>query len=171
MPSEKVDNVPAVPVTAELEHYQKLGAELWELAEMDSGESNEIARAVTNEIAQAETLEAIFAANDSGPMNVQEEDIIDAPIWVYDIRYWRSAEKYRKNNLGVYVVLDVFFDGGEPFKVTTGAPNVVASIRQMQRLGLINPATSKMVHLVFRSRETGNGHLITVGPVPKTKTK
>ena len=174
MSTEKVEKAVAIPQEQSLERYESLRDELSQLADLDAGESFEIAKQVINAIAAAETLEDIFDANTKGgPLNVRDEDIIEQPLYVYDVRWWRSADKYSRNNLGVYAVLDVFFEGGEdePFKVSTGAPNVVASIRMMQKLGLIDPGRSKAVELVFKSRETGAGALITVGKPPVKKTK
>jgi hypothetical protein len=118
---------------AELRPYQQLVRKLRDVATVEEDAAFEIAAKVIDEIMVAESIEAVFAANESGPQDA--EDYLDKSLGVFGVRFWRSAEKFRKGTLGFYVVMDyVDFDGNKEM-VSVGASNVVASIFRLMELG------------------------------------
>lgn len=151
-------NAPAV--SDENRPFAKMREELKGMASLDAaaGGGVEIAMTVVDLIATADSIEDIFAANETGPTAL--DDYINVPISCTDVMYLKSADKY-KGGLGTYAVFDILTDAGEPAKLSTGAPNVVASLRQMQRLGFCKP--DKPARFRILSRETANGNLLLVG--------
>ena len=135
-----------------------------ELANIATLESNgnvafEIASQVIDQIAAATSPEEIFAANDSGPADMS--DYIGRPIGISEVRYFKSSEAFAKGSLGVYAVLKVVTENGGEALISVGAPNVVASVRQAQKLGLIQE-DGKPFWCMVRSRVTPNGTLFTL---------
>lgn len=143
--------------------YQKLMSELAQIAELDavSGDKSgfDIATEVVDNIMEAESIDDVFVVNDSGPKDIS--DYSNMPLSVFNPRFRRSEEKYRKNGLGVFVIFDAMTDAGEFVTISTGAVNVVASIRKIQTLGGAKEESPTRLKIV--SREVGNGTLYTVG--------
>ena len=142
----------------EMRPHQQMMRELAGMAELEAGDSFDIAAQVIDSIAEAQTAEEIFAANESGPKSA--EDYLGQRIGLLDVRYRKSAERFRQGTLGVFAVLDAVDEGGEKILISVGAPNVVASVRRLQRLGLIDPGTPFWVKI--KGRETENGTLYTL---------
>jgi hypothetical protein len=138
--------------------YQDLIHDLANLAELSSGDSFDIAANVIDLIMQAGSPEEIFAANESGPADVGE--MLGEPIGILDCRFRKSAERYREGTLGYYVIFDYVDTQGEKKIASTGAPNVVASLRRFQRLNFIDGVQPLMIKI--KGRETENGTLYTV---------
>lgn len=128
------------------------------MAEASPIEAFDIASVVLDQIANAQTPEEIFAANESGPGDVSE--YLGQTLQVLDPRYSPSAEKFRKGTLGFYVVFDAVTPSGERVTLSCGAPNVVGSIYRLQRLGMFDDG--KTFPLMLKGRETPNGTLYTV---------
>jgi len=128
------------------------------MAEASPIEAFEIASIVIDAIASATTPEEIFAANESGPADMA--DYLNERLQLSDARYAPSAERYRKGTLGYYVVFDAYDTNGEKVTISTGAPNVVASIYRLQRLNFFSPDAPFPIQV--RGRDTANGTLYTV---------
>jgi hypothetical protein len=128
------------------------------MAEASPVEAFDIASVVIDQIANAQTPEEIFAANESGPADM--EAYLGTRIQVYDARFSPSAERFRKGTLGFYVVVDAIDQTGEKVTISCGAPNVVASVFRLMQLNMFEPG--KPFPLTIRGRETPNGTLYTV---------
>lgn len=142
--------------------YLALMKELWDVAETEEGftDSFDIASMVIDNILSATTFDEIVEANESGSLD-KAEKYLNKPINITTISFRKSAEKFRKGTLGVYAVIDGHTDDGEVITFGVGAPNVVASLRKCQTLGLISEA--KPLRCSIKSRETANGELYTLG--------
>lgn len=128
-------------------------------------EGSNIAADVIGRILEAESLDEAFKAQDAGLQN--GKDFVDVEIVVHDFLVKTSETKYVKDgSLGVYVrVSGARLDTGESFQFFTGAPNVVALLwkaRQDERLPL---------ECKIQSKETANGELLTLRPLPKRVVK
>lgn len=159
-PENAPENTPVTP-SNEVRLYQKLQKDLAALASLDAQNGNfDIAAAVIDGIMAAETADDVFAANDSGPLDVRE--YIGVPLTVFDLMYRKSDAKYAENGgLGFYVVFDAHTDNGEVVKMSTGAPNLVASFRKLQTLGYCQETNP--LRVAIRGKETANGTLLTLG--------
>lgn len=140
--------------------FRQMADELRQIAALDVGAGFEIAARVINEIAQAETIDDVFAANEGGPQSV--EDLLGQPMGVYGVRFWKSAEKFAEGTLGVYVVADYVDASYETQMFATGAPNVVASLRRFEMLNAYAEGKENPLWLTIKGRETGRGTLYTV---------
>jgi len=116
----------------QLRPYQEMVKQLLDVAESDEEAAFEIAAKVIDDIAVATTWEEVFAANEKGPKDA--ENILGQPIGVFDFRVWKSAEKFRKGTLGVYVVVDYIDAAGNTDMLSVGAANVVASLWRLKQL-------------------------------------
>lgn len=153
----------ATPVKAdlsELRPYQKLQNELAQRVTLDSagGSGFDIAASVIDGIMTAETIEDVFALNSSGPTDI--EDYLNVPLNFTQVTFFKSNERY--GGLGFYVVIDAYTDTAEEIKISTGAPNVVASMRKFETLGVFNPGPFRAK---IASRDTANGSLYYMAPV------
>ncbi|MGI0135336.1 MAG: hypothetical protein ACREBW_10315 [Candidatus Micrarchaeaceae archaeon] len=146
------------PANTEKRFYQVLQDELDTIATLDTTDSFEIASTVIDAIASATTAEEIFAANESGPADMA--DYLNSPLGITEVRWMRSAERFKKGTLGFYGVINAVTPGGEKVLLSVGAPNVVASVRQLQKLGLF--MEDQPFWITVKSRETINGNLYTV---------
>lgn len=128
-------------------------------ASFDSG--NDIAADIMAKILEAETLDDAFAAQDSGLQN--GKDFVDVEITVQDFELRPSDQKYlEKSTLGVYAkVTGARLDNGESFQFFTGAPNVVALLWKARY------ADSLPLDCVIKAKETANGELLSLRPLPK----
>lgn len=122
---------------------------------------SEIMADVINRVLMAETLEDAFAAQDAGLQN--GKDYIDVEITINDFTVRTSDSKYRKDgDLGVYVRVDaVRLENGETVQFFTGAPNVVVMLWQARKLDKLP------LDCIIKSKETANGELLTLKPLPK----
>src|SRR5215831_19461288 len=145
-----------IEFTDETRPYRTLIRHIKAFAEASPIEAFEIAAIVIDKIAVAQTPDEIFAANESGPADM--EVYLNRPLDVYNPRFAPSAEKFRKGGLGYYVVFDCTPDGVKT-TVSTGAPNVVAPVFRLVQLDFIGE--DKAFPLVVRGRETPNGTLFT----------
>jgi len=144
-----------------LRPYQAMQKELATIVAITGDEWKfDVAASVIDQILTANSAEEIFAANESGPGDVA--NYLNTPLTIEnnDIRYAKSAEKFTSGGLGYYAVFDAITKQGEKVLLSVGASNVVASLRQMQRLGLFEPG--KEFWFQIKGRETPNGTLYTV---------
>ena len=141
--------------------FEKLMDALRLRAQADGANGNfEIAANVIDKIAQATSPEDIFAANAAGPADMA--DYLHKNLNITDITVYKSAEKFSAGGMGTYVVMEGFMDGtGEAFLLSTGAPNVVASVFRAQTAGFLS--AEKPFRCQILGRETANGTLYTVG--------
>lgn len=123
--------------------------------------SDNIAADVIGRILEAETLEDAFKAQDSGLQN--GKDYVDVEITVHDFEVRPSDSKYSEHSaIGVYVkVVGVKLENGESVQFFTGAPNVVALLWKARRDNKLP------LDCVIKSKETANGELLTLRPLPK----
>jgi len=140
--------------------YQKLIKHLSGIAELDSaqGASFDIASQVVDKIVEAQSLDDIFLANETGL--AKAEDYINVPLNFTDVSWHKAGEKFAKGNLGVYGVFTASTDQGMEVKFSTGAVNVVASVAQAQMLGYVTddqPLRAKLT-----ATETPNGTLLKI---------
>jgi hypothetical protein len=145
---------------AELRPFAQIIYGLRKTAVVDEDAAFEIAAAVIDEIAIADSIEAVFAANEKGPKDA--EDFIGTSVGVYDIRFWRSAEKFRKGTLGYYVVMRYIDFNKKADMISVGAPNVVASMYRLAELGAITGDPEAPFWVKIVGRETPNGTLYTL---------
>lgn len=140
--------------------YEVMMKELQDIAEIEShgNVAFEIATQVIDKIAAATSPEEIFAANESGPADMA--DYVGRPIGIRTVRWFKSAESFSKGGLGVYAVLSIVTEGGEDALLSVGAPNIVASVHAVQKLGLIQE-DGKPFWCMVRGRQTPNGTLFT----------
>lgn len=147
---------------AENRPYQVMQKELSAIVSMTGDEWKfEIAASVIDQILTANSAEEIFAANESGPGDVA--NYMNTPMTIDGpdgIRYAKSAEKFSSGGLGYYAVFDAITKNGDKVLLSVGASNVVASLRQMQKLGLFEGG--KEFWFQIKGRETPNGTLYTV---------
>ena len=146
------------PANVEKRPYELMQQDLDTIATLDTTDSFEIASTVIDAIASATTPEEIFAANESGPADMA--DYLNSPLGITDVRFMRSAEKFRAGTLGYYAVVDALTPSGEKVLLSVGAPNVVSSIRQLQKIGMFE--SDQPFWITVKSRETANGNLYTV---------
>lgn len=146
------------PATRPYENLIKLLKGQWEIEkEITGGGAFDIASQVIDAIEAAETIDDVFAANESGIQDI--ENYLNVPVDVVEVNYRPSAERFVQNgqSLGFYVIMDIVTLEGEIAKVTTGAPNVVASTHKLQRMGAISEA--KPLRCKIISTATANGNL------------
>lgn len=148
------DQIDELRPFAQLIHWMR------SVAVVDENAAFEIAANVIDKIAVAESIEAVFAANDEGPAGADE--YLDTPIGVYEAKFWRSAEKFRSGTLGYYVAVSVVDANGKDAMITVGASNVVASMARFVQLGGINGDPATPLWLKIHGRETPNGTLLIV---------
>ena len=153
----------AVPNDREMLPWEEMRQHIGQLAELDPVDSFSVAARVINEIAQADTAEAIFAANESGPGDV--EDYLGSTIGLMRLQFAESSEEFAEGTLGYYAIMHVQVAGKpetqfEPLILTVGAPNVVASVYRMMRLGLFTE--DNPVWFRIKGRKTRRGTLYTV---------
>lgn len=142
---------------AELRPFAQIVYGLKKIAVADENAAFEIAASVIDEIALADSIEAVFAANEKGPLDA--EDLLDQSLGVFNIKFWRSAEKFRSGTLGYYVVMDFVDYEGNAAMVSTGAVNVVASLYRFMELGAITGDKQSPFWVKIHGRETPNGTL------------
>ena len=142
---------------AELRPFAQIIAKLRKIAVVDEDAAFEIAAAVIDEIALADSIEAVFAANEKGPKDA--EDFLEASLGVVGVRFWRSAEKFRRGTLGYYVVIDYVDYNGVRDMISVGAANVVASLFRLAELGAITGDAESPMWVKIHGRETPNGTL------------
>lgn len=147
------------PATTDSRAWMELQAGIRTMAEASPIEAFDIASVVLDQIANAQTAEEIFAANESGPGDVS--DYLGARLGLLDARYAPSAERFRTGTLGYYVVFDAVDPEGEKVTISCGAPNVVGSVFRLQRLGLFGPGQAPF-YVTLKGRDTANGTLYTV---------
>lgn len=140
----------------EIEPYRQLQKELAFIA--GENKSFDIAAQVIATIMEAKTEDDIFAANAQGPTDIDE--YLNRNLSVFGVTYFKSAEKFREGTLGFYVVIDAFTDDGEAIKISTGAPNVVSSLRKGETLGFIKEAKPWRVRI--NTKDTGAGKLFVL---------
>jgi hypothetical protein len=145
---------------AELRPFAQIIYGLRQVAVVDEDAAFEIAAAVIDEIALADSIEAVFAANEKGPKDA--EDFLGASLGVYSVKFWRSAEKFRRGTLGYYVVMDYVDFNGVADMISVGASNVVASMYRFLQLGAITGDKAQPFWVKIVGRETPNGTLYTV---------
>lgn len=123
--------------------------------------SDNIAADVIGRILESETLDDAFNAQDSGLQN--GKDFVDVEIIVNDFEVRPSDSKYSEHSaLGVYIkVIGARMDNGETIQFFTGAPNVVALLWKARY------TDSLPLDCVIKSKETANGELLTLRPLPK----
>lgn len=144
--------------------YEDLARYLWTLAEMtqDDGDfAAEVMRDTVDRIATAETVDDIFAAAEegSGRSLRDAEELLMKPIALdFENFVWlKSAEQYRKNGLGVFVVAPGMLDSGENVNVTTGAPTVVATLGRLYNMWQ-NDKLDSGFRVMFKSKQTSSGN-------------
>jgi hypothetical protein len=142
---------------AELRPFAQIIYGLRQIAVVDEDAAFEIAASVIDEIALADSIEAVFAANEKGPKDA--EDFLEASIGVYSVRFWRSAEKFRKGTLGYYAVLYYVDFNGKTDMISVGAPNIVASLYRLHELGAITGDVERPMWAKIHGRDTPNGTL------------
>jgi hypothetical protein len=151
---------------ADMRPYQQLVKELGEVAKMNAENSFDIASQVIDQITTAGTIEEVFAANEGGPGDA--ENYVGQPIGIWSVSYLPVAEKFKKNSLGVYAVVEFFTrEDEDSHMITVGASNVVASLRRLEHLGAITHEKDQPLWVVIRGRETGNGTLYTLHAAPR----
>lgn len=123
--------------------------------------SDNIAADVIGRILEAETLDDAFKAQESGLQN--GKDFVDVELIVNDFEVRPSDSKYSEHSaLGVYVkVIGARLDNGETVQFFTGAPNVVALLWKARY------SDALPLDCVIKSKETANGELLTLRPLPK----
>lgn len=132
-------------------------------AEMDQGNSFEIAANVADAIASAETLQEIMDAAKRGPEDLA--DYVGRAFYVVggSLRYSESAEQYKEGGVGMYAILDFVTTDGVKHTLSTGATNVIFQLRQMERLGVFDGEDVNETQLfTFASRPTRNGTLYRI---------
>ena len=110
-----------------------------------------------DEIATAESIEDVFAANERGPSGADEN--LEVDLGVYEAKFWQSAEKFREGTLGYYVAMSFVRPDQSTGMVTVGASNVVASALRLMELGAITGEIAKPCWVKIHGRETANGTL------------
>lgn len=122
---------------------------------------SDIAADVIARILESETLDDAFKAQDAGLKN--GKDYVDVEITIQDFTVRKSDAKYMdKSVLGVYVRVDgVNLENGETVQFFTGAPNVVALLYKARL------TDDLPLDCVIKSKETQNGELLTLKPLPK----
>jgi hypothetical protein len=144
----------------ELRPFARLIHYLRGIAVVDEEAAFEIAAKVIDEIALADSIEAVFAANEKGPSGAEE--YMEQPIGVFGAKFWRSAEKFRKGTLGYYVAMDIVDAAGNVGMITVGASNVVASVGRFMQLGAITGEQEGALWMRIHGRDTPSGTLYTV---------
>src|SRR5215831_1718008 len=129
--AEERDLTPAQ--VAELRPFAQLIHKLRMIAVVDEEAAFEIAAAVIDEIALADSIEGVFLANEKGPSGAEE--FLENSLGMYGVQFWRSAEKFRRGTLGYYAAIRYVKFGGETDILTVGASNVVASVFRLMELG------------------------------------
>jgi hypothetical protein len=145
---------------AELRPFAQIIYGLRQVAVVDEDAAFEIAAAVIDEIALADSIEAVFLANEKGPKDA--EDFLEVSLGVYNVKFWRSAEKFRRGTLGYYVVMDYVDFNKKNDMISVGASNVVASMFRFAQLGAITGDPETPFWVKIHGRETPNGTLYTV---------
>jgi hypothetical protein len=145
---------------AELRPFAQIIYGMRQVAVVDEDAAFEIAATVLDEIALADSVEAVFAANEKGPKDA--EDFLEQSLGVFNVKFWRSAEKFRKGTLGYYVVMDYVDFNGETDMISVGATNVVGSMFKFMLLGAITGDKQNPFWVKIHGRDTPNGTLYTV---------
>jgi hypothetical protein len=145
---------------AERRPYEALVDRLQMNAQYDAEhfDSFEISSQIVDKITAAETLDDILDAQESGAESLKENEyLIGRPLTIAEPRYIESDEAFRENNLGVFVVFEAYEDGtkenpqGIKHIISTGAPQVVATIEVMDRKQYL-PARIRFVNKGRKNR-------------------
>lgn len=143
---------------------ESLVAELASVAQLDAenGATNgkEIGARVVSNMMAATTLDELFNAADAGLQSLKDSKYIGRRVGIMSVEYRKGDDKYADGGLGTYVVMSLVDDEGETDTVGCGATNVVAFCRLAQKMGHIREESPLWV--VFKSKETMNGELLTV---------
>lgn len=142
--------------------WERLKKGIESVAKLDraSGLAFEIAQGVVNNIATSENLDDLFDANEAAPLQLRDLDA-GSTITVIGVSYLQSAEAYAEGGFGYFVVMTT--DKIDPktqqnVLYTTGAPNIVATIRRAQELGFCNDENPFTFRLM--KSQTPNGVLL-----------
>lgn len=147
--------------------YEKLVVEIRDRAMLDttSGDGFDMAADAIDRIFTADSLEAIFDANEKTSTSLKDSPLLGVPLAVWDVQYRKSSEKFTGNGLGVFAIISTYDDSGEPRVLTTGAPNVVASLYTIQTR-LKGCSEENPTRLIFKAIDSTNGDLLTVARPP-----
>lgn len=121
----------------------------------DQNIGQELALKAIDALAEANSLDDIFAANVASTLP-GVESVDGLPITIVEFGLLKSREEFAKSGTGLYVHVDYVSDLGEPGEFTTGATNVVSTLFRIQQLGI------KDARIVIKGRKTTNGTLYTV---------
>lgn len=155
-------------VATETRPYQSMIQRIQSQAAMEAGIGGdnaalafELATKAIDRIAEADTLDALFDANESGSLAGVEQAADMGPLTLLEIEFRKSRDEYIKGGVGVYAYVKSVTDRGEEFEWNTGAPNVVTSLYRIQELGLLNKPEKPRIKI--KGRQATNGVLYTVG--------
>jgi hypothetical protein len=151
--------------SGEIRPYMELARKLVNIAKLTQADAGiEISQAVVDRIALAMSPEEIFAANESGPGDMDE--YLSMPIELFEEPRVSIADpKYRRGTLGVYLTMKFHTQDKEEHLVTVGAVNVVASWWRLWELEMFGTGGKTFWNEV-RSQPTPNGNLYTVHATP-----
>lgn len=114
----------------------------------------ELASLAIDRIAEANTWDEIFEANNAGVLPGVEEAATKGPLTLQEVEFSPSQEQYRQGGVGVYAYVDSVTDNGEEFQFTTGSVNVVMSLFHAQKKGILKDAR-------IRIEQRGRMYLVT----------
>jgi hypothetical protein len=131
-------------------------------ADIDQGNSFEIAANVADAISSAQTLEEVMMAAKRGPEDLSEFVGKSFGVVGSSLRWAESAEQFREGGVGLYAIFDFVTTDGVKHTVSTGATNVIFQLRQMERLGVFDGEDVSQTAFTIMSRPTRNGTLYRI---------
>lgn len=147
---------------SELRPYEQAARDMADMASAESVDGFAVAADVADKILTAGTVDAVLDAAEGGPGDLA--DLVGKSFRFIggQLRWMRSAEKFRSGGFGVYAVFTARLSDGTDVLVSTGAVNVVAQLRALQKPGMgVFGEDGEVSERVFSvaCRETANGTL------------
>lgn len=128
-------------------------------AEIESGFSDpnigvQLQGEAIDRMAQASTLDEMFEAAVVPGMPGNEEAATKGPLTITEIEFRKSREG-QSSRLGFYAVMHCVTDNGEAFDWSSGSPNIVSFMGQLQRNGFLDKADKPRVAIKAEQRTNG----------------
>ena len=148
---------------AEKRPYEVALQEIDGRATLDGENSFDIAAEVADKIMSADDLDAVMAAAEQGPEDLEEFVGSSFQFIGGSLRWSVAAEQYREGGTGYYAVFKCRTMNGNDHLVSTGATNVVFQLRKMEKLGVFdNMDQVYETYFTVKSRPTGKGTLYRI---------
>jgi hypothetical protein len=126
----------------------------------------ELAIDAVDRIADASTIEDLWAANDTGGLESLKTSphLHNIPLTITEYRPVKGDDAYEENSLGYFAVFQAIADTGETHAVSCGAPQIVAMLAKLDQM------SAWPQRVIFRAKSTVKGReRLTIEQAPAKK--